>query len=241
MSSGPGRGSRRGRPKSRNSSRDAELLSERVFAELELAIIHGAHPPGTHLVEEEVAAELGVSRMPVREAFRMLQREGWLEIQPYAGAYVREPRLGEVRDYFELRHRVGAFAAQLAAVRAAPAEHEALRTLIARGWAAVRASDMDSLAELNWEFHRTLAKSSHNDVLTRTIEDLDKRIRWHFAATTAGRAQDSWTEHEEIVQALMDRDAKRAASLTFEHSRRSEEAFLREQFSAVPADDAELI
>jgi DNA-binding GntR family transcriptional regulator len=237
--SSPTDGSRkRRRPtKSRGVSGDAELLSQRVFAHLERAIIRRIHPPGTHLVEEEVAAEMGVSRMPVREAFRMLQREGWLEIQPYMGAHVRQPALNEVRDVFELRHRLGAFAAQLASDRATGEEIDTLKRVVVNGRTAAEASDIDALAELNWEFHRTLAKASRNELLTREIEELDKRVRWHFAATTNSRAKESWGEHEAIVDALVAHDAELAGRLTFEHSRRSEAAFLREQFSAIPIDE----
>lgn len=238
MSSRTGGRPRGGRKaKGRSSGGDIELLSQRVFSELERAIIHRVHPPGTHLVEEEVAAELGVSRMPVREAFRMLQREGWLDIQPYMGAYVRQPPLSEVRDIFELRHRLGAFAAQLAAIRAMPEELDELKRILAAGWAAVERSDMDALAELNWEFHRTLASSTGNELLRRQIDELDKRMRWHFASTTTSRASESWAEHQEIVEAVAAHDAERAGRLTFDHSRRSEAAFLQEQFSALPVDD----
>jgi DNA-binding GntR family transcriptional regulator len=225
---------RRGR-RNRSGRASAELLSHDVFSALERKIVHRLLPPGTHLVEEDVAAEMGVSRMPVREAFRMLQREGWLDIQPYMGAYVRQPALNEVRDIFELRHRLGAFAAELASERAEPEDLEQLSRLVAEGSVAIERADVDALAELNWQFHRTLARASRNELLTRQIEDLDKRVRWHFAATTTSRARDSWTEHGEIVEAVAAHDAGRAARLTFEHSRRSEAAFLRDQFSAVPA------
>jgi DNA-binding GntR family transcriptional regulator len=229
-------GKKRQARRSRGGRPNAELLSHDVFAALERKIVHRMLPPGTHLVEEDIAAEMGVSRMPVREAFRMLQREGWLDIQPYMGAYVRQPALNEVRDIFELRHRLGAFAAELASERAVPADLEELGRLVAEGNAAAERSDVDALAELNWQFHRMLARAGRNELLTRQIEDLDKRVRWHFAATTTSRARDSWVEHEAIVQAVAAHDAGRAARLTFEHSRRSEAAFLRDQFSAVPAE-----
>src|SRR4051794_36378478 len=108
--------------KARGPRRERDLLSHRVFTGLESAIINRVYPPGARLVEEEVAAEMGVSRMPVREAFRMLQRAGWIDVTPYAGAHVRYPQLHELREVFELRHRLGQFAAELAAVRATPDE-----------------------------------------------------------------------------------------------------------------------
>lgn len=224
----PGRGARRGR----------RLLSHEIFTALEAAIIAREYPPGTHLVEEDIAAERGVSRMPVREAFRMLQRAGWIEVTPYAGARVRFPELHELRAVFELRHRLGQFAAELAAMRATPEQHERLRELVEAGTAAAEGSDRFAVAELNWEFHRVLASCTHNAALERTLDDLDKQMRWHFAATGGARGRESWLEHADIIAAVLARDAARAGQLTFEHSRRSEEAYMRElmSYSAVLAD-----
>lgn len=221
---------RKGQPR-RQRKGGERLLSQRVFAELERSIIRREHPPGTHLVEEEVAVAMGASRMPVREAFRMLEREGWLEIQPYAGAYVRQPGLNELRDVFELRHPLGATAAELASVRATPDQLAELQRLVAASAPALERGDMERLAELNWEFHRALARATGNALLERAIEDLDKRIRWHFAATLYSRAGESWHEHDAIVAAVVARDAELAGRLTFEHSRRSEAAFMRSEFA----------
>ena len=224
----PGRGGRRGR----------SLLSHEIFIALESAIISREYPPGTHLVEEDIAAERGVSRMPVREAFRMLQRAGWIEVTPYAGARVRFPQLHELRAVFELRHRLGQFAAELAAMRATPEQHDRLRQLVQDGTTAVESSDRFAVAELNWEFHRVIAACTHNAALERTLDDLDKQLRWHFAATNSARGRESWLEHADIVAAVLAGDAARAGQLTFEHSRRSEEAYIRElmSYSAALAD-----
>jgi DNA-binding GntR family transcriptional regulator len=231
-------GSQREQRGGRMGRRDRNLLSHQVFIDLESAIITRVYPPGTHLVEEDIAAEMGVSRMPVREAFRMLQRAGWIEVTPYAGARVRFPQLQELHAVFELRHRLGQFAAELAALRATPDEHGALRRLVEDGTAALDRGDTYVLAELNWDFHRVLASCAHNEALRRTLEDLDKQLRWHFAATTSARGRDSWTEHAQIVDAVLARDAPLAARLTFEHSRRSEAAYMRELMPYSPGAGA---
>ena len=218
--------------------RERDLLSHRVFTGLESAIINRVYPPGARLVEEEIAAEMGVSRMPVREAFRMLQRAGWIDVTPYAGAHVRYPQLHELREVFELRHRLGQFAAELAAVRATPEERENLRRLVREGTAAVEAAETYEVAELNWEFHRALAASTHNDALQRTVDELDKQMRWHFAATGNVRGRDSWDEHAGIVAAVLAGDAEAAGRLTFEHSRRSEATYISQLMVYSPAATA---
>lgn len=216
-----------GAGRSRGPRRDRDLLSQRVYAALEEAIITRVHPPGARLVEEEIAVEMGVSRNPVREAFRMLEHAGWIEVTPYAGASVRHPHLDELRDVFELRHQLGRFAAELAAVRATPDQRAALHRLVGEGSAAMERSDAYALAEINWEFHRVLAACANNRSLQRTLDELDKQMRWHFASTGAMRGHESWDEHERIVTAVLAGDAQLAGRLTFEHSRRSEDAFLR--------------
>jgi DNA-binding GntR family transcriptional regulator len=225
----------------RSARRDRHLLSHQVFADLELAIINRDYPPGTHLIEEEIAAQMGVSRQPVREAFRMLQRAGWIEVAPYAGARVRFPQLQEMRAVFELRHRLGQFAAELAATRATPDQQALLRRLVDDGTAAVERGDTYALAELNWDFHRMLASCTHNEPLQRTLDELDKQLRWHFAATTTARGRDSWAEHAQIVDAVLAGEAQKAAQLTFEHSRRSEDAYMRELMPYSPAGAAPLV
>jgi DNA-binding GntR family transcriptional regulator len=205
-------------------------MSDGVYAALESSIVRRVYPPGTHLVEEDIAAELGVSRMPVREAFRMLQQAGWVEVRPYAGAHVRHPDLRELRDLFELRHLVGPFAAQVAATRATPEQKKELQRIVRRGIAAVRKADDPALAELSLEFHRAVAACGHNDMLRRTLDDLDKKMRWHFASTGLMRGRETWEEHQRIVEAIAAGDGAEAHRVTLEHSRRSEEVFLRELF-----------
>jgi DNA-binding GntR family transcriptional regulator len=161
----------------------------------------------------------------------MLQRAGWIEVTPYSGARVRFPQLHELRAVFELRHRLGQFAAELAAMRATPEQHDRLRRLVEEGTAALEGGDRFAMAELNWEFHRVLAACTHNDALERTLDDLDKQLRWHFAATGSARGRETWLEHADIVAAVLAGDAPRAGQLTFEHSRRSEEAYMRELMS----------
>jgi len=230
----PDRSGPRSKRAARGQRRERDLLSHRVFTGLETAIINRTYPPGTRLVEEDVAEEMGVSRMPVREAFRMLQRAGWIDVTPYAGAHVRYPQLQELREVFELRHRLGQFAAELAAMRATPPQQDELRRLVREGTAAVARADTYELAELNWDFHRVLAACSHNESLQRTIEELDKQMRWHFAATSTVRGRDSWEEHAQIVVAVLAGDSESAGRLTYEHSLRSESAYMRQLMDFVP-------
>lgn len=200
-------------------------LSKRVFEELEGRIVERRYPPGAHLVEDVVAADLGVSRTPVREAFRLLERAGWLELRQHAGAYVRYPTVEEVRELFELRQTLEERAAELAALRAGEDDQRRLGKLIERGWRAVARADTKGVATLNTEFHATIAEAAGNSLLRGILGDLAKHVRWHFSAVAGARAEDSWREHEQLLGAIAAGDAVKAAGLAAEHSRATQSAF----------------
>lgn len=206
------------------------VLSQRVFNEMETRIVGRVYPPGMHLVEDAVAAELGVSRTPVREAFRLLQRAGWIDLRPHAGAYVRYPTVQEVRDVFELRQCLEQRACELAAQRAGEEHLEVLREVIVRGARAAEREDSKSMTDLNARFHSTIAKAAGNELLARTLEDLDKHVRWHFSAVALLRGLDSWREHEEILEALSNGAAEGAGRLAAEHSARTQKVFFDRLF-----------
>jgi DNA-binding GntR family transcriptional regulator len=205
-------------------------LSQRVFEELESRIIARVYPPGMHLVEDDVAADLGVSRTPVREAFRLLQRAGWLELRPHVGAYVRAATVDEVREIFELRQTLEARAAQLAAQRSVPDEHQQLRALLDEGRRAVNDRRWERVAALNTEFHATIAAMARNALLHRILKDLSKQVAWHFSAVAGLRGSDSWNEHEQLVMAIAKGDDAAADAVATEHSRRTRDAFVESLF-----------
>lgn len=207
-------------------AKNGQLLSQRVFDELESAIVRRELPPGTHLVEDEVAVRLGVSRTPVREAFRMLARAQWLELHPHIGARVRYPSLEEVRDLFHMREILDREATQLAVSRATPEDIAKLREIVAEGWQAVEEADSDHIADINFAFHRTIAQIAGNERLLNMLGEIEKQVRWHFTAVAVPRRRDSWTEHELIVEAIEGGNEARAGELIAEHNRHTLGAYV---------------
>ncbi|MPZ89730.1 MAG: GntR family transcriptional regulator, partial [Nitriliruptorales bacterium] len=92
-------------------------LREQVYSTLEELILDGRLQPGQRLVETELASQLGVSRGPVREALQLLARDGWLDVHPRQGTYVRELLWQELENYFWVRSLLEVEAARLAARR----------------------------------------------------------------------------------------------------------------------------
>lgn len=211
--------------------------SERVFEQIEQEIVDRVRPPGSRLVEGALASELGVSRTPVREALRMLQRAGWIDVRPHAGASVRQPGMDDARDVFALRELLEPETARLAAERAAAADLRRLARLVERGERAAQRADAKALVALNSEFHRTLGAATSNRLLRRFVEELDQHVRWLFAAVATSRGPSSWTEHAAIVAAVEQHDGALAARLSLDHVRRTREAYLHEVFGLGSADD----
>jgi DNA-binding GntR family transcriptional regulator len=213
---------------------DGQLLSQRVFDELETEIVRRDLPPGTHLVEDEVAVRLGVSRTPVREAFRMLARAQWLELHPHVGARVRHPSLSEVKDLFQLRGVLDRGATEIAAARATPDDIVGLRSIIEKGWEAVEEADSDRITELNFQLHGRVAEIAGNQLLLTVLHEIQKQVRWHFTAVVLPRRADSWREHAAIVDAIEAHDDKEAGELIIEHNRRTFDAYV----SAIVSSDS---
>ncbi|MFF2551075.1 GntR family transcriptional regulator [Nocardia sp. NPDC058058] len=180
-------------------------------------IIRGVFSPGQRLTEESLAESYGVSRVPVREALRTLEAEGFASSRPYAGVFVAELTEDEAADLLEIRARLEPLCASRAAVRRTPEQLGRLKELTALGQDAVRAGRLDELTRLNSRFHEVLAEASGSTLLEQLITQLSWKIAWVYAVELPRRASDSWQEHEEICAALEAGDPERAARVVADH------------------------
>lgn len=205
-------------------SRDLPLW-ERTYNALERLIVHRRLPPGSRLVESELAAQLQVSRNPVREAIRALEAAGWVTVIPRRGAHVIMPEPNEGDHLFEVRTMFEPEAASLATRRVTDAELEHLRSLLAEGSEAAGRGDADGTVELNAMFHRAVFSAARNPVLLQVLLNLEKRSMWHFSAIATARGMHSWNEHASLVEAMAAGDHRRAAEEMREHVTASREAY----------------
>jgi DNA-binding GntR family transcriptional regulator len=204
-------------------------LRQRVQEQLRELIVARALAPGDHLVEGELAERLGVSRGPVREALQALHREGWVDLHSGRGAFVHKPSDSEVDEIFAVRAALESEAAALAAARIGGTEMQHLRDLCARGKNAVNDGDDSAAVAANSQFHASIAQYSGVRLLAEYIETLDLRVRWLYKPLVAVRKMDSWTEHDEIVEALAANDTNNAATLMRAHSERTRAAYRDQQ------------
>jgi DNA-binding GntR family transcriptional regulator len=206
-------------------------LSQRVAEELRRSILTNRRRPGDRLIEDRLSEELGVSRIPVREALRVLAGEGLVEVQPRRGASVADVSPEVARDLVEVRATLEGLNARLAARHHHPAIVAELREVLQQGNRAAKSRNVDDLVRLNGEFHDKLAEAGRNSILWDIMRTLRERTSLVFAANTAGRAQQDWDEHSKILAAVIDGDEDLAAMLATRHVRRAAEAAFAAQAS----------
>jgi DNA-binding GntR family transcriptional regulator len=199
-----------------------ETITGRLYAELEEAIIDGRLPPGQRIHADELAEHFSVSRIPVREALRALQANGWLEIRPRRETLVPEQTTKDLQDLFEVRGLLDAQAASLAAERRSDDDLKVFATLLDQSKAA--SDDIAELSRLNERFHVAVAHASGNAMLEALVQTLAKRVRWYFTRVAPVRAAHSVREHGELVQAIRRQDGARAAEIAAAHLERTRQA-----------------
>ena len=208
---------------------DRASLSKVVNEQIRGRILDGKLKPGERLVEDRLSAELGVSRVPVREALRMLSTEGLVRIEPNRGASVVEITPELVTELVEVRTLLEALNARLAARRHDPEIVALLQDTLRRGNDAAQSGSSDQLARLNGEFHERLAEASRNSVLTEMMRSLRERTSLAFAINGGSRAREDWKEHAAILAAVIDGDEDLAALLASRHVQNAATAFANVQ------------
>ncbi|KUJ68633.1 GntR family transcriptional regulator [Streptomyces albus subsp. albus] len=212
-------------------------------------IVSGVHPPGGRLTEEILARRYGVSRVPVREALRTLESEGFVTTRRHAGACVAQPSEREVADILDIRALVEPLAAARAAQRRTEAHLKVLRGLVRLGRERARGGQLGELRPLGDWFHETLAQASGSPSLAGLLLQLRRKTDWVYAAeparppaaaydaghahAAAVRAVESWAERGALLDAVARGDADRARTLAEVHAERSlAEYRLRRPFPA---------
>jgi len=173
--------------------------------ELERRIISDEIPAGTKLNEADIAAALGVSRGPVREAFRALGQAGLVRVEKNRGVFVREVSLAEASDFYEVRAALEGLIGKLAAQRIEASEIAQLRAIVKKMHTGSRSRKADVYFALNVEFHDLLARAARNDVLLSNYRSVVNQLDLYRRATISHSVDNiplSTKEHEAIVDAI---------------------------------------
>jgi DNA-binding GntR family transcriptional regulator len=200
-------------------------LRQAVFEALVEMIITRELEPGQHLVEKDLAATLGVSRQPVREALQRMHTEGWVDLRPALGAFVHIPTEAEADQLLAARTMLETESARLAAEQATPEQIEHLWELHRIGEVALAADDQEVLVTANASLHSHIVSMSRNKVLADLIGSVDRRVRWYYLPIARARGKDAWDEHAELIEAIAADDGGRAADLMRRRTERTREMY----------------
>ncbi|MFT2019330.1 GntR family transcriptional regulator [Streptomyces sp. 796.1] len=195
-------------------------------------IVDRRYPMGSRLVEREIAEELRMSRVPVREALRALAAEGLLELSPHSGVRVRTLERADVGHLYEVWEPLAVQASALAARRVAtggdPAGLARLRTLLARAERAAAADQGQREVGAHTAFHEQIVTLAGNPLLARTMEQLSWQLQLIFGMREESAQMRA--QHAEMFRHIAAGDAQLAAASTLLHVRDSHAAALRSLF-----------
>lgn len=195
----------------------------------------GVLKPGDRLTETELAARLGISRTPVREAIRQLEADGLVVHVPRLGATIRSLDHSEISELYEMRAVLEGTSARLAARAASEVE---LGEIIALQDAMNTAQDTEELYRLNQQFHAAILDAARNRFLVRAVESVQKTLLILGRSTMeeSGRAEAALEEHSAIVTALVARDGDAAEQAMRAHIGAAHGARLRQIRAARPLE-----
>jgi DNA-binding GntR family transcriptional regulator len=202
---------------------DLRPLADRAYERLREAIVEGILLPGAKLSERGLAAALGISAQPVREALRRLEAEGMVETRARSGSFVASLDTMRLVEMGRIRAALEGAAAGLAARRAAPADIAALQSRLGAMRAATVLGDPAVLRRANEAFHDTLHAIGGNAFLVRSLHALGAydHISRARALADAAEPPQALDEHATILAAIAARDADSAEALMRAHALRS--------------------
>lgn len=194
-------------------------LRDKVYDSLHMEIITGKIPGGTRLVESALAAEMEVSRTPVREALQKLASQGFLHHIPRAGYIVEDMSDEDIQDLFSTREEIEKVAVRWASAKILPRELDSLRVNLNRTDEILQSGETHRMIELDTEFHHILYRATRSKTLFQISQSLsDRTLKFRIACIhfpeVARRAREG---HARIVQALETGEEHSAESAVESH------------------------
>jgi len=203
-------------------------LATAAQQEIERLILGGELAPGAKLTEAVLSNRLGISRGPIREAFRGLTEAGLVRLEKNRGVYVRDIALEEAVEIYDLRAVMDELVGRRLAVSITAAEIKALKNIVDRMQQAAKASNADAYHLLNLEFHDALVGYTQNRKLAAIYRKLVKELALFRRRNLNARAalSRSVLEHRRILKAIASRDAQHAARVMYDHVMESKRRML---------------
>ena len=194
-------------------------LAESLRQKLEEAIAAGRLEPGSRLDEQEIAQRFGVSRTPVREAFRLMAANNLVELRGRQGAIVRAIKAEALIEMFQVMAELEGLCARLAARRVPQTWGDEISDIHQRLVAAGETGNIDLFYDVNQEFHEAIYDASRNAYVAEQTRKLRNQVAAYRRRVTRmpNRLADTVREHEAIMQAILAHDPERAHSTMRDH------------------------
>jgi DNA-binding GntR family transcriptional regulator len=194
------------------SKQVGETLAGIVHRELEQAILKGTLKPGDRLDEQEIAQRYGVSRTPVREAFRLLGANDLVDMRSRQGVIVRKIGVNTLLEMFQVLAELEGLCARLASRRMSPEQMARMQEIHARLTEAASGADAAEFDAINTEFHNIIHESARNQYLAEQVRSLRNRVAPFLRRVTTKphRFETTLKEHGDIIAAISAHDVERA-------------------------------
>lgn len=194
-------------------------LQEEIASRLRNEIVEGVWAPGSRLQERVLCERYGVSRSPLRETFQIMAKEGLLELLPGRGAVVTRPTMTDALENAEILTALETLAIRLACERATDEQLEDIRQLHEKLKKCNEKHDIARYYKLNNAAHRAIVAASNNAALIAVHDGIQRHITrlQNLSGALEAVTDNSFTEHEDFVSALLARDADRASAALEAH------------------------
>lgn len=190
-------------------------LREKILENIRDAIISGAMPPGSRVSEPDLAERHGISRTPIREAFRQLESEGYLTVIPRKGAVVSAFSPKDVEEFYAIKSILEGYAARRACLNLSDREIDRMQTINERLREMADHGDVKHFFKVHNDFHDLFIKASDNEKLRDMINNLVTRFQRLrlMSLSVPGRMALSVQEHTKIIEAFRKRECETAEAL----------------------------
>ena len=204
-------------------------LRERIVESIRNAIVNGQLQPGTRIAEPELADKFGISRTPIREAFRQLESEGFISVVPRKGAIVASISPQDISNFYDLKMVLEGYAAHCAANVLTPADIGKMETVNRQMEAASHKKDLRRVLDLHNEFHDIFLRACGNEKLHAIVQNMVMQFqRFRLILAMPGKIEGSIRQHKEIIEAFRKKDPDLAGELVRKNAQYGKNLLLRE-------------
>lgn len=205
-------------------------LRERIVEFIKDSITSGKLRPGERVPEQDIAESFGISRTPIREAFRQLESEGFISFVPRKGAVVSPITAKDVSEFYSIKSLLDGYAARIACKGFTDKDIKKLKSLNQQMQRCADKQDIKGFFKLDNQFHDAFLKASGNEKLQNLSHQIVQQFeRYRITALSVpGRLKDSVKQHEEIIEAFSERNEERVEALVRENAEQSAKTLVEE-------------